>query len=324
MIDSRATRMLAFATGEFDITFPADISVPLMKDVKARAPNAICEMITTGTLIQPDGQPRQSAVRQSGHSQGDVAGDRPQGRSIRILMDGLALIGGAMLPKPAGEWGMPPEMVASLTGYGPDTAKNIAEAQAIMQKLGYSDAKPLPIKIQTRNLPTYRDAAVILDRPAQEDLYRRRTGYSGDAAMVRAAGAQGLHHRAERHRRQRRRSRRQHRRELFLQVGAQLYAVLQRRGGQAAGGAIARTRQGEAQEDRLGYRAHSGRRRGASDHHLQRRRPIAGSPMSGITSRTTTASTTACGSRKSGWINRLGDGEASSPHLGRFVVPIKN
>ena len=31
-----------------------------------------------------------------------------------------------------------------------------------MQKLGYSDAKPLPIKIQTRNLPTYRDPAVIV------------------------------------------------------------------------------------------------------------------------------------------------------------------
>ena len=31
-----------------------------------------------------------------------------------------------------------------------------------MQKLGYSDAKPLQIKIQTRNLPTYRDPAVIL------------------------------------------------------------------------------------------------------------------------------------------------------------------
>ena len=31
-----------------------------------------------------------------------------------------------------------------------------------MQKLGYSDAKPLPIKIQTRNLPSYRDAAVIV------------------------------------------------------------------------------------------------------------------------------------------------------------------
>ena len=79
MIDSRATRMLAFATGEFDITFPSDVSVPLMKDMKARAPNAICEMITTGTQVQPDGQSRQSAVRQSGHSQGDVACDRSQG-----------------------------------------------------------------------------------------------------------------------------------------------------------------------------------------------------------------------------------------------------
>src|SRR5207248_10815364 len=79
-----------------------------------------------------------------------------------ILMEGVGRMGGAMLAKPEGEWGMPPEMVTSLTGYGPDTEKNIAEAQAIMQKLGYSDAKPLQIKIQTRNLPTYRDPAVIL------------------------------------------------------------------------------------------------------------------------------------------------------------------
>src|SRR6476620_5042989 len=57
---------------------------------------------------------------------------------------------------------MPLEMVTSLAGYGTETDKNIAEAQAIMQKLGYSDAKPLAIKIQTRNLPTYRDPAVIV------------------------------------------------------------------------------------------------------------------------------------------------------------------
>src|SRR5205814_1624592 len=79
-----------------------------------------------------------------------------------ILMEGGARLGGAMLAQPEGEWGMPPDMVTSLTGYGSDTGKNIAEAQAIMAKLGYSDAKPLPIKIQTRNLPTYRDPAVIV------------------------------------------------------------------------------------------------------------------------------------------------------------------
>jgi len=79
-----------------------------------------------------------------------------------ILMEGQGRLGGAMLPRPNGEWGMPEEMVASLTGYGSDTEKNIAEARAIMEKLGYSEAKPLQIKIQTRNLPTYRDPAVIV------------------------------------------------------------------------------------------------------------------------------------------------------------------
>jgi len=161
MIDSRATRMLAFATGEFDITFPADISVSLMKDVKARAPNAICEMITTGTqsnlMVNRVNPPFDNPEIRKAMS---LAIDRKAFNTI--LMDGLALMGGAMLPKPAGEWGMPPEMVSSLTGYGPDTDENIAQARAIMQKLGYSDAKPLGIKIQTRNLPNYREAAVIV------------------------------------------------------------------------------------------------------------------------------------------------------------------
>ena len=161
IIDSRATRMLAFSTGEFDITFPADVSVSLMGDIKARAPNAICEMITTGTdsnlLVNRVNPPFDNPDIRKAMS---LAIDRKPFNAL--LMDGHALIGGAMLPLPAGEWGMPPEVVATLTGYGPDTAKNITEAQAIMQKLGYSETKPLPIKIQTRNLPTYRDAAVIV------------------------------------------------------------------------------------------------------------------------------------------------------------------
>src|SRR6202023_531851 len=78
------------------------------------------------------------------------------------LMEGLAIMGGGMLPKPVGEWGMPPEMQTSLVGYGLDSGNNLAQARAIMQKLGYSDAKPLQIKIQTRNLPSYRDPAIIL------------------------------------------------------------------------------------------------------------------------------------------------------------------
>jgi len=161
VIDNRATRMLAFSAGDFDITFPSDVSVPLLKDIKARAPNAICEMTATGTLINllvnrvnppfdnPDIRKAMS-----------LALDRKPYNTI--LMEGHGRLGGAMLPKPEGEWGMPEEMIPSLTGYGADSEKNIAEAKAIMEKLGYTDANPLQIKIQTRNLPTYRDPAVIV------------------------------------------------------------------------------------------------------------------------------------------------------------------
>src|SRR5436305_3340141 len=161
MIDSRSTRMLAFATGEFDITFPSDVSVPLMKDVKARTPNAICEMVPTGTqinlMVNRVNPPFDDPDLRKAMS---LAIDRKAFNTV--LMEGSALMGGAMLPQPVGEWGMPPEMVSSLTGYGPDTEKNVAQARQIMEKLGYSDTKPLQIKIQTRNLPTYRDPAVLL------------------------------------------------------------------------------------------------------------------------------------------------------------------
>jgi peptide/nickel transport system substrate-binding protein len=161
MIDSRATRMLAFATGDYDITFPSDVSIPLMKDIKARAPNAICEMTATGVqinlMVNRVNPPFDNPDIRKAMS---LALDRKPFNTI--LMEGVGRMGGAMLAKPEGEWGMAPDMVSSLAGYGPDTEKNIAEAQAIMQKLGYSDAKPLQIKIQTRNLPTYRDPAVIL------------------------------------------------------------------------------------------------------------------------------------------------------------------
>lgn len=160
-IDSRATRMLAFSTGEFDITFPSDVSVPLLKDIKARSPSAVCEMTTTGTLINlmvnrvnpPFDNPDMRKAM-------SLALDRKPFNSI--LMEGNARMGGAMLPQPEGEWGMPPAMVGSLMGYGPDAEKNLAEARSIMEKLGYSEAKPLQIKIQTRNLPTYRDPAIIV------------------------------------------------------------------------------------------------------------------------------------------------------------------
>ena len=80
---------------------------------------------------------------------------------IDIIFQGQADAGGTMLPGPEGVWGMPPDMLKTIPGYG-DVAKDREQARAIMTKLGYSASNPLKIKVSTRNLATYRDPAVVL------------------------------------------------------------------------------------------------------------------------------------------------------------------
>ncbi len=54
IIPNLSTRMLAFTAGKVDMTFPYGVSIPLLKEVKSQAPQAICETtVATGsrTLI---------------------------------------------------------------------------------------------------------------------------------------------------------------------------------------------------------------------------------------------------------------------------------
>src|SRR5262249_16470329 len=81
---------------------------------------------------------------------------------IDILSDGQGVIGGAMMPPPDGVWGVPADTLLSLPGYGGDIAKNRDDARAIMQKLGYGPDKRLAVTVTTRNVPAYRDPAVLL------------------------------------------------------------------------------------------------------------------------------------------------------------------
>jgi peptide/nickel transport system substrate-binding protein len=52
-------------------------------------------------------------------------------------------------------------LLHTLPGYGADVAKNRAEAREIMKKLGYGPDKPLTVKVSTRDVQGYRDAAVL-------------------------------------------------------------------------------------------------------------------------------------------------------------------
>ncbi len=161
IVPNRSTAILGFVAGQFDVTWPFSISVPLLKDIRSQAPQAICELRTTnGTtnlLVNRDAPPFDNPEIRRAMA---LALDRKA--FIDIISGGEGKIGGAMLPPPEGQWGMPPEMLQTIPGYGPDIGKNRAEARSIMEKLGYGPDKTLEIKVSTRNVPTYRDPAVIL------------------------------------------------------------------------------------------------------------------------------------------------------------------
>jgi peptide/nickel transport system substrate-binding protein len=161
IIPNRSTAVLAFASGKFDLTWPYDVAIPLMRDLKAQAPQAICEVAPLNASRQLDINPKalpfdNPEVRRA------MALSLDRMAFIDILDEGRGDIGGAMLPPPAGVWGLSPEMLRALPGYGPDIEKNRTEARAIMERLGYGPDKRLAVKVASRNIPISRDPAIIL------------------------------------------------------------------------------------------------------------------------------------------------------------------
>ncbi|MGE4076658.1 MAG: ABC transporter substrate-binding protein [Reyranella sp.] len=161
IVPNRSTRLLGFGAGEFDMTFDSDVTFPLLKDVKAQRPDAVCEArptnVSSNILINRDKPPFDNAqIRKAIVMALDLRAFSD------ILSQGHDLDGAAMLPPPAGVWGMPKEMLASLPGHAVDVEKSRAEARKIMEGLGYGPGKPLKIKVATRNIAIYRDPAVIL------------------------------------------------------------------------------------------------------------------------------------------------------------------
>src|SRR5438270_12395617 len=53
-------------------------------------------------------------------------------------------------------------MLQTLLGYNLDVGKNRAAARKVMEKLGYGSSNRLGVTVSSRNIPAYRDPAVIL------------------------------------------------------------------------------------------------------------------------------------------------------------------
>jgi peptide/nickel transport system substrate-binding protein len=89
-------------------------------------------------------------------------------RAINLALDrkaylvgprqGAATFGGALLPKPAGVWGLPSAEVAKLPGMA-DPKKQKADAKKLLAEAGFTASNPLKMVVSTRALAIYVDTA---------------------------------------------------------------------------------------------------------------------------------------------------------------------
>src|SRR5271157_1877697 len=96
-IPNRSTAILAFIAGKFDMTWPFDVSVPLLKDVMGQAPQAICETAplnaSRNLIINREVPPFDNPeIRRA------IALSLDRKAFIDILDEGQGDIGGVMLP----------------------------------------------------------------------------------------------------------------------------------------------------------------------------------------------------------------------------------
>ena len=161
IMTNRATAMLAFQAHKLDMTFPLEVTPPILRDINKEVPSAQCawgpQNVNENLIVNREKPPfDNSEIRKA------MALTLDRKAFIDILFEGKADIGGALLPGPEGVWGMPADLQKSMLGYDPDVAKNREAARAIMKSLGYGPDKHLAVKVSTRNIAAYRDPAVIL------------------------------------------------------------------------------------------------------------------------------------------------------------------
>lgn len=160
IIGNRSTRVLGLVAGEFDMTTTGDITVPIMKDIASQAPQIVCTLgptnVSVNVLVNDKKPPFDNLELRKAMA---LALDRQA--FITILSQGASSVSGNMMALPEGLWGMPKERLETLTGYSGTVDERRAEARKIMEKLGYNARNKLALKVSTRDLSSYKDAAVI-------------------------------------------------------------------------------------------------------------------------------------------------------------------
>ncbi len=177
IIPSVSTRLLSFTAGNFDMI---QLTIPQLRDLRAQVPKIECDVVM-------DNNSRDLLINRAVPPFDNLELRRAMALSldrqafIDILSEGQGAVGGSILPPPDGVWGMPPDVLHGLPAFGPDVEKNRGEARAIMQRLGYGPDKRIEVKVSTRDVPGYRDAAVIAISQLREIYIDGELGVIGTA-----------------------------------------------------------------------------------------------------------------------------------------------
>ena len=115
IMKNSSTGMLSFVAGTVDMTSPYFLQVPVLNDIRAQAPKAVCKLMATNVqrnvLINREALPfNQPELRRA------VALTIDRKAFIDTLTQGVGTIGGALLAPPEGIWGMPPGGGAEAAG----------------------------------------------------------------------------------------------------------------------------------------------------------------------------------------------------------------
>lgn len=158
VIPSPSTRSLAFQAGDTDIYTP---SATLLAEVKAKVPDAICDVglsyaytqLLINRTVAPFADPRVRKAMALAIDRDAVA---------KIKGAGLDRLGGELMPPPQGAWGLDKADLAAIPGYGPDIEKRREEARKLMREAGYGPDKPLTFVLSTRDVARYRDTSILI------------------------------------------------------------------------------------------------------------------------------------------------------------------
>jgi peptide/nickel transport system substrate-binding protein len=157
IITERGTRLAALQAGRLDTSMPLEMTKTMAEQVKQNNPSLVVTEIgqngSDNVVLNHKKPPFDNLlVRRAVNAALDrdayVQGVRHKG----------AIVGAALMPRPAGAWGLLERDLRSLPGYR-GSARDKAEARQRLAQAGFGPGQPLRVELVTRSLAIYLDLA---------------------------------------------------------------------------------------------------------------------------------------------------------------------